>query len=158
MSLVIESIYSVLVSRLDAIESTTVNDIDIEEIEEPLTDGEESPRNGQVVIGWGSCERVEDLDAPGNPPGIAWRQVFNLDIHVRDELSTTPSRQITQRYVDAVKAAVLSASDSYSMGGNAIDSEFLPWDYKETQGQLGGAMLPLAVTYRVSEYSGAVQR
>jgi hypothetical protein len=158
MPLVIESIYDVLVSRLDAIESTTVNEAVIEEIEEPLTDGSESPRHGQIVIGWGDCERVPDLDVPGNPPGIAYRQTFNLDLHVRQESSTIPSRLLATKYVSAVVGAMGSAASWYSFGGYALNAEFLDWTPKENQGQLGGITLPLAITYRTAETDMTVQR
>lgn len=158
MSLVIEEIYNVLTARIAAIEGTTVNDADVVEITEPLADGNVSPKSGQYVIGWGDSIRTEELDVPGNPPGVAYTQTFLIDCNVRDEESTVPFGLLATRYVTGFINGMSSATNWSTMGGYAIDSRFGSWTHKESAGGIGGAVLELFVTYRVSEYDHTVQR
>ena len=151
MSLVIENIYNVLVTRLSAVEGTTVNSVDVEEVVEPLATGNVSEKNGQFAIVWGDSEFVRYLN--GNPPGVEHRQIFNIDIAVRDEDSADAWGLIAERYVSAVVGAVAGAN-WYTFGGYAVDAEFLTYSHKDD----GGITLPLAVTYRTSEYNLTVQR
>ncbi len=159
MPLVIESIYNVLTTRISAIEGDIVADeVEISEVVEPLATGNVSPRNGQYVVGWGDSVRDPEFDVPGNPPGLGFKQTFLIDCNVRDEESDVPFGLLATRYVGALVDALAVDGNWHTFGGYAIDAAIGDWSQRESSGGMGGIVVPLIVTYRVSEYDMTVQR
>lgn len=159
--MLLAQIHDVLFARVFALKNTTTASLvfgDVVESRPVGAIGEFSPRHGSVLVEAGEVERVEELDYAGNPPGIAWRQIFNIRVYVRDENDSTAWQMLSSLYLAQIDKAIKAPSAWWTMGGYAVDAETLPWTHQPPDGGLGGATLPIAVTYRVSELDMAVQR
>jgi len=148
---VVDSIATVLMTRL----STLIGgdeQTDVVEVIRPSRLGNYTPKDLQIVVTQANPERVTDLDCPGSPPALCWRQVFNINCHVMpSEMDATSVDQLSNQFAADVVKAVTSPSTWHSFGGYSINAEWLDIQNMQTGEACDGVTLPIAITYRVSE-------
>lgn len=116
-----------------------------------------TPTDRQILVIQGDDERSPDLDIPGNPPGVARKQMFNIHCCLMpDEYSEED--MVNQAAADIIKCITTPNATWHTWGNLAIDTELGKFEYVSTDGGPDGVSVPLAVTYRVSEYSPFVSR
>jgi hypothetical protein len=116
--------------------------------------GDFTPQDLQVVIQQANTELVPELMCPGNPPAEAWRQVFNLYLHIMpDELYDEETiDSIRNRFIADVRKVVCTPSATWhNFGGKAINAEWQSMQNIESGESCGGVVMPLAITYRTNE-------
>ena len=149
---VVSRIADVIKSRLDALIYEPQELFDFVAVERPTKIATYTPRNGTIVLHRGEVARVTELDCPGNPPALAYRQTFLIRVHIApSERDTTP----VEEYEDAAESEIIKAirvdAQWYSMDGLAIHAEFGSQITAVSDGGYDGIAVPLIVTYRVSE-------
>ena len=147
---IIEQIAQDLVSTLETI--TLANDytFTVPAVTRPRRTGiPYSPAHHEIIVLAGDRSRESELDCVGSPPGIAWRQVFSLDLCLRvSEASTTPIDQLANAFEVAVVTALMS---DRSRGGLAIDTQHARTDYLTADEDYEGCTLLIEVMYRTAE-------
>ena len=111
-----------------------------------------TPKNRQIVLTFGQEERVNELDCPGNPPAVAYRQTFNIRCHVApSEKDPTP----VERYVALMAASVMQvvgdANRWHTFSELSINAEWQTREDIAGEGGTDGCNMPIAITYRVDE-------
>jgi hypothetical protein len=154
---ILDQINSVLFDRLTAMVDDPDYEIGIVEVIQPTRVGEFSPRDRQILLVQGDDERVEELDIPGNPPGVARRQTFNVRCHLMPD-ETSGEDVINQAAADIITAITTPNAGWHHMDGLAIDSQIGKFEYVSFDGGPDGVNVPVQITYRVSEYSPFVSR
>jgi hypothetical protein len=154
---IVEQIYEVIVNRMEAMVDNTAYDIGIVEVFRPTRMGEFTPRDRQILVVQGDDERISELDIAGNPPGIARRQTFNIRCHLLPD-ETSGEDVVNQAAADIIKALTTPNSTWHTMNNLAMNSEVGKFEYVNFDGGPDGVNVPVAVTYRVSEYSPFVSR
>jgi len=149
---VLDEIAAKLVERLETLLVPGTEQTTVSSVVEPKRLGDYTPEHLQIVVKQANPERVPELDCPGNPPADAWRQQFNLYLHVRpSETDTEPVDAIINRFCADVKKVVCTPSTWYNFGGFAIYAEWLTVESIDSGEVTDGVNMPLAVTYRVAE-------
>lgn len=149
---VIEEITAVLIDRLetliDSVEETTVS-----EVIQPTRLGTWTPRDLQIVVVQANPELVPELMCPGNPPAEAWRQVFNLYLHLKpSETDDEPSDPKLNRFVADVRKVVCQPQTTWhNFDGWSIDANWLTMDNIDSGEGIDGINVPLAITYRTDQ-------
>lgn len=154
---ILDQINSVLFDRLTAMVDDPDYEIGIVEVIQPTRVGEFTPRDRQILLVQGDDERVTELDIAGNPPGIARRQTFNIRCHLLPD-ENSGEDVVNQAAADIIKALTTPNSTWHTMNGLAMNSEVGKFEYVNFDGGPDGVNVPVAVTYRVSEYSPFVSR
>ena len=114
--------------------------------------GQYTPRHLQIVLTKGAIEEVPELSCPGNPPAIAWRQVFDIRCHVLpSEKDPTPIDTYCEVMAADVVRAVCDPTRWHTFGGLAINAEWLATEDINSDGGMDGVNVPIAITYRVDE-------
>jgi hypothetical protein len=99
----------------------------------------------------------ETLSHEGNPPVMAFDVTFNLVCFVRNQKETenaysSACNQIAAKIIRAVTNPPADPAMWYTMNGLAINSEIgSQFPLTNEQGAITGVIVPLVVTYRVSE-------
>ncbi len=111
-----------------------------------------TPKDRQIVLTLGQEERINELDCPGNPPAVAYRQTFNVRCHVcPSEKDPTP----IDRYVSLMAASVMQVIGEpnrwHTFGELSMNAEWLPREDIFGEGGTDGCNMQIAVTYRVDE-------
>ena len=111
-----------------------------------------TPAHGLIVLTRGEVARVPELDCPGNPPAIAWRQTFLIRVHIApSERDETP----VETYEDIMEAEIHRALRTddlwHTFCGNAINADFGAQQTAVSDGGYDGIAVPLIVTYRTAE-------
>lgn len=154
---VLDQIAAVLVDRLETLIWTESIDgaeqTQVCEVIQPTRLGNYTPKDLQIVVMQGAAERVPDLDCPGNPPAEAWRQTFNLYLHVQtSETDNTPVDGIKNRFMADVRKAVCTPQATwYNFGGYAIDADWQTPEDIDSGETIDGVNLPIQILYRVAE-------
>lgn len=150
---VVERIAVVLFGRLQLLAAGFAPSTYVPEVVRPTRMGGFTPQHMQVVMTQDDPEEVPELMIPGNPPAIAFRQVFNIRCHVMpSEKDPTPlDEYINTVSSDVVLAVTSTGAQWHTMGGLAIDSQWLTRERVEHDGSFAGINVPIAVTYRTSE-------
>jgi hypothetical protein len=149
---VTEQIWEELYSRLTVLtsgsEQTTVS-----EIVRPTRLGTFTPKDLQIVVVQANPELVPELMCPGNPPAEAWRQVFNLYLHIMpSESDEEVIDSIRSRFIADVRRVVCTPSGTWhTFGGWSINAEWLSMENIESGESCGGVVMPIAITYRTDE-------
>jgi len=111
-----------------------------------------TPEHALMVLTRGEVARVPELDCPGNPPAIAYQQMFLIRVHIApSEKDTTP----VEFYEDVAEAeihkAIRTSATWHTFDGNAINASFGAQMTATSDGGYDGIAVPLLVTYRISE-------
>lgn len=149
---IVSKISDELFARLQALVSGASGPYSFRNVVRPTKLATYTPVHGLIVLTRGDVSRVPDLDCPGNPPSMAWRQTFLIRVHIApSERDATP----IELYEDVMEAeihnAVRTDSDWHTFGDNAIDAEFEPVQTVVSDGGYDGISITVAVTYRMAE-------
>lgn len=149
---VITKISDEMFARLQSLISGASGPYDIRDVVRPTKLATYTPAHGLIVLTRGDVVRVPELDCPGNPPAIAWRQTFLIRVHIApSERDATP----VEVYEDVMEAEIHNAirTDAtwHTFDDNAIDAEFEAVQTVTGDGGYEGISVPVVVTYRVDE-------
>ena len=150
---VVERIAVKLFERLQVLASGNNPDLAVREVIRPTRNGGFTPQHLQIVFTQADPEIDDGEMRPGNPPAVTYRQRFNIICHLfTSEKDPTPIDKYQNLFYSNVIRAVTKNRDSwYSFNGLAVDSEFLPLEH--IGGELDTFILPIVITYRVSEWN-----
>jgi hypothetical protein len=149
---VVSRITSELFDRLNKLTAGFSPFSAVYEVVRPTRLGQYTPRHLQIVLTKGSVEEVPELMCPGNPPAIAWRQVFDIRCHVMpSEKDPTPVDTYCEVMAADVVRVVCEPSGWWRFGGTAINAEWLAQEDINSDGGPDGVNVPIAITYRVDE-------
>ena len=153
--LVSERIADTIVSRLQNITTANGYSLDVESVTRPNAKANDwRPRHQCIVVQQGNTDRNPTLDCPGNPPAICYETTYNLyGFILPSDHATTPVDEEVNTLESAMKRAVVDNSVHWVyMDGLSILAEFgSSQPYRSDEGDNQGLVLPLTVTYRVSE-------
>ncbi len=147
---ILEQIALAIVTQLETV--TVANDYDntVSSVFRPRRTGEDyTPVDKMVVL-----MQQEDLDDPENsaagfPAGQAWKQIFGVDLIIRQaESNTTPMDQLLNSFKADIQKALMV---DVQWGGLAIDTHLLNSEYPNPAGGFEGVTLFFEITYRVKE-------
>lgn len=149
---VVSRISDEIFRRLETLGDLQNSVMQFESIERPTRLATYTPKHGTVVLTRGEVARVPDLDCPGNPPSLAYKQTFLIRVHIApSERDETP----IELYEDVAEAEVIRAIKSdplwHQFDGNAINAEFSAVVLQSDDGGYAGIAVPVDVTYRVTE-------
>lgn len=101
-----------------------------------------------------------DLSYAGNPPGVAYDQRHNIAVYLMpSERDPTPiDTYINTAAADVAESLTDSGAGWHTMGGLAIDSKIEPMEQIAASGGIDGLVVPVTVTFRVSERSWYANR
>lgn len=144
---VVERIAVELLARLTA----AISEGSINSVLRPTPDIDHTPEHLQVIVKQGGSARVPESDCPGNPPAVARRQTYHLNLHVLDSSLSDPFDTTINQFVADVIAAICTPQGSWhQFNGNSIDAEI--GDHELMTPDSGtGASLQVDVTYRTDE-------
>lgn len=151
---VVERIADALYERLRHLAAGYSEHTAVTEVIRPTQRGKSySPKHLQIVLTQSAPEAVEELSHPGNPPALAWRQIFNIRCHVNasEKDPTAVDTIINTMAADVVKVVCDAGTHWHNFNNLAIDAEWLPTEPVDADGGFDGINVPLAVTYRTSE-------
>jgi len=154
---IVDQINEAIVDRLTLMIDNDDYEIGIIEVVVPTRIGEFTPRDRQIVIVQGDDERVAEMDIPGNPPGLARKQTWNIRCHLMPD-ENSGEDAVNQAAADILKAITTPNSTWHNWGGLAINTELSRIEYVSFDGGPDGVNVPIHVLYRVSEYSPFVSR
>jgi len=153
----VDQINEAIFDRLTLMIDNDDYEIGIIEVVVPTRIGEFTPRDRQIVIVQGDDERVAEMDIPGNPPGLARKQTWNIRCHLMPD-ENSGEDAVNQAAADILKAITTPNSTWHNWGGLAINTELSRIEYVSFDGGPDGVNVPIHVLYRVSEYSPFVSR
>jgi hypothetical protein len=111
-----------------------------------------TPEDRQVVMVAMMPERAEDIDHPGNPPANGYQMEVRFRLHVmQSEHDETPTEDLLSRLAADVMVACTDAPNWHQWDEIAINSEFGSLESVPNDGGIDAAMLPLVVSYRITE-------
>lgn len=111
-----------------------------------------TPQHGLIVLTRGEIVRVNELDCPGNPPSQCWKQTFLIRVHIApSERDTTPIEVYEDVFEAEIHRAIRTDATWHQFDDNAINADFGPQQTATSDGGYDGIVVPLMVTYRVSE-------
>ena len=151
---IVERIARELFRRLQTMINNTGINTTVSEVVRPKRIDDTAPNHNQIMLTEQGIEVVPELSHEGNPPAIARRITFNIRCHLlNDEKSITPIDQLVHMFAaDVVKTIVDDEPQWYTFANNAIDAEFLSEEPITGDGGMDGVNVPIAITYRTSEY------
>lgn len=120
-------------------------------VERPTRISTLQPKHYQVVLGQ-SVKRNAALSTPGNPPGIAWDLTVEITCTLRpSESDPCPIDTFRNEFWADAVIAITNHPDWHNWDGLALISTLGdPIDGENDAGD-AGVMVPLVITYRVSE-------
>jgi hypothetical protein len=151
---VVEQIAEVLVERLEQITTANGYEFDVYEVVRPTrTNNDFSPRNLSILVDQASLTRNDDLSYPGNPPAVAWDVIFNIHCFVRESDKTEIAKATGENeFHSAVIKSIVTSNMWYTMDSLAVIADIGNVEkFSSSTGDHAGVMVPLSVTYRVSE-------
>jgi hypothetical protein len=111
-----------------------------------------TPEDNQLLLSKQHPVRVPDLDHAGNPPAIAWDVELRIHIHVlASEHDQTPTDALLANLMAETVRTLTSPAHWHNWGDLAINSRFESTETVSSDGGFDAMVLPLVVTYRVSE-------
>lgn len=105
----------------------------------------------KLTLTQGESTMNGELSCPGNPPAVAYDQIFIIAGEVRpSETDETPIDTIRNRFDGEIRKAIANSSDWYSFDGLAINSQLgAPTVLRDAENI--SVSVELLVQYRVSE-------
>tara|TARA_R100001163_G_C5049198_1_gene186158 strand:+ start:547 stop:1044 length:498 start_codon:yes stop_codon:yes gene_type:complete len=114
-----------------------------------------TPQHMLAVISSQDPEYNEEISCEGNPPANGYDQRFEIAVYLMpSEKDPTPIETFANTVAaDVCESLTDSGQGWHSMGGLCIDTRILSYEYMDASGGVDGIIIPLVVTYRVSERS-----
>jgi len=157
---VIETIAVEVVARLETITTGNGFEFTAESVNRPRRiDRDLTIRNLTIVVDQADDVENDEHSYPGNPPAQGYDTTFNIYGFVRESDDATTSPAVTENQMTAaIKKAITEDSSWHNWDGNAINSRWGAAEYFSEGQNLpftnvdhNGVMVPLIVSYRVSE-------
>lgn len=116
-----------------------------------------------IVIQKASDKQVPALDIPGNPPGVAFEAVFNVNCFIdsmpNESEFSQACEEATAEIIHAITTPSISPVTWFRFEGLAMRAWFgTKKDLPTDTGKKGGVSVPLSVIYRVAENDHTVVR
>lgn len=152
---VVEKIARELLRRLQTMVNNTGLNTPVREVVRPKRIDDTAPNDKQIMLTEAGIDAVPELSHEGNPPAVAKRITFNIRCHLlNDEKACTPIDQLVHMFAADVQKTIVDDEPLwYTFDNNAIDAEFLSEEPITGDGGMDGVNVPIAITYRVSEYN-----
>jgi len=147
---IIEQIAQAIVTTLEAVTEANGWRVTVAEVRRPTRTGVGFTLvNRGVNLVQADAARQMELDCPGNPAGVAWRQSFAADCVIRvSESASEPLDQTLNLFAAEIEAAVMADP---TWGGLAIDTELTDRLYPPGEKGIEGVTVMFDVLYRVAE-------
>jgi hypothetical protein len=159
---VLEQIAELIVERLRGIKLEDGYSFDVGDVTRPTrTNKDDTPRDKNIEVTSSTRSRVEELDFPGNPPGLAYEVTFSIKVFCRDSDRSDTAKSTSENEVeDAIRTSITSTgSDWHKFDNLAITADFADVEPFETStGDHAGINVPLVVTYRTLENDSTTVR
>lgn len=152
---VLERICDILQSRVATLTTGIKPATPLVEVVRPTRIGDFTPKHMQVVLVLGDSAEAEDLYRPGNPPAIAYNQTVNLYCHIMpsEQDPTSLDEYASTMHADVIESITDAGADWHDFGGLAIDTQLGAVERISSDGSIDGIVIPLVITYRISEWS-----
>lgn len=153
---VIERIIQTLFERLNVMTTGIYPNSPVVEVLRPVRTESFSPKHFQLILIQGEQERIDELSKNGNPPSVAFMQTMHVAAHVMpSETDSTPFDEYCNTFYADIVECITNSGDSswWRFGDLAINSEIGPMQPMESDGGVDGFIMPIEITYRVSESS-----
>tara|TARA_Y100000310_G_C20698921_1_gene827862 strand:+ start:2151 stop:2627 length:477 start_codon:yes stop_codon:yes gene_type:complete len=146
----LEQIAQVVVTQLETVTTANGYDNQVSSVIRPRRTGENyRPVDKMVVLMQQSAEMDMENTAAGFPAGIGWKQLFAVDLILRQaETNTSPMDQLLNSFIADIQKAIM---EDVQWGGLAIDTSLVSVDYPEPSGGFEGATVWFEISYRVKE-------
>lgn len=141
MEPIIDQIAAAIKTRLEITEG-------IESVVRPRWFNDDPIGDLKVTLTQGSRTINPQLGFHGNPPVVAFNQIFSIHVELRpSEEDETPIDSLRNQIVSKLRTAITSETDWYTWGGLAVNSE-IGAARKIATDSGAGVMLDLLVQYR----------
>lgn len=111
-----------------------------------------TPEDSQIVLVKQHPTRITELDCPGNPPALGWQIELRIRMHIlASEHEETPPEELLSNLNAETIRTITALPQWYQWGGLALDTQFGDTETIASDGGFDAMMLPLLITYRVSE-------
>lgn len=149
---IVSKISDEIFARLETLVSIPNDAFTFSDVIRPTKLATYEPSHALIVLTRGEVTRVTELDCPGNPPAIAYQQTFLIRVHIApSEKDLTPVEFFEDVAEAEIHKAIRTNATWHNMDGNAINADFQAMQTVTADGGYDGIMIPLAVTYRISE-------
>jgi len=153
---IVEQIAEEIKATVETVTIANGYELDIGDVVRPTRTGITATPDNYGVILLQLDPARGDLDNPGNPPALSWRQPFALDLCVRpsDTVTTPIDRLINIFSAEVVKAIMADVT----RGGLAIDTHLDELQFmRASDGTYEGVTMFIEVIYRVAENDPSAQ-
>lgn len=150
---VVSRISDEIFARLQALVSGSAGAYSFANVVRPTKLATYTPQHGLIVLTRGEVSRVTELDCPGNPPAVAFRQTFSIRVHIAPSEKDTTPVEVYEDVMEAEihKAIVNDAATWHTFGDLAINADLGAQQTVVSDGGYDGIAVPLAVTFRIAE-------
>ena len=150
---VVSRISDEIFARLQALVSGSAGAYSFADVVRPTKLATYTPQHGLIVLTRGEVSRVTELDCPGNPPAVAFRQTFSIRVHIAPSEKDTTPVEVYEDVMEAEihKAIVNDAATWHTFGNLAINADLGSQQTVVSDGSYDGIAVPLVVTFRVTE-------
>lgn len=150
---VVSRISDEIFARLQALVSGSAGAYSFVGVVRPTKIATYTPQHGLIVLTRGEVSRVSEIDCPGNPPAIGYRQTFLIRVHIapseRDETPVEVYEDVME--AEIYRAIVTDFATWHTFGDLAINADLGAQQTVVSDGGYDGIAIPLTVTYRVTE-------
>lgn len=155
---IVERIADELYQRLRLLTAGYSDQFIASDVIRPRRNDTGTPEHQQIVLTQSALSINSELMCPGNPAAIAYVVTFNIHCRVMpserdttfvEEMINTMAAEVVRVVCD--ESILDDALQWHTFGNLAIDAEWLPHENVDTDGSYDGVIVPLAVTFRVSE-------
>lgn len=150
---VIERIAQELARRVALVKTSAGYQQTLSVVRPAGTDRDVAPLNNRAVIYQNDPDPDEEHSAPGNPPLVAFRQLFLVFVYIRPSEAVTVAIDtlINRAAADVVKA-VRNTDNWHTFAGNAFNARIWPTSqFEHEDGEHDGIVVPFEVWYRHRE-------
>ena len=150
---VVSRISDEIFARLQTLVSGAAGAYEFVNVVRPTKLATYTPQHGLIVLTRGEVVRVPEIDCPGNPPAVGWRQTFLIRLHIAPSERDTQPVEVYEDIMEAEihRAIVTDAATWHTFGDLAIVADLEPQQTVTSDGSYDGIAIPLSVTYRVTE-------
>ena len=150
---VVSRISDEIFARLQALVSGSAGAYSFADVVRPTKLATYTPQHGLIVLTRGEVSRVTELDCPGNPPAVAFRQTFSIRVHIAPSEKDTTPVEVYEDVMEAEihKAIVNDAATWHTFGNLAINADLGSQQTVVSDGSYDGIAVPLVVTFRITE-------
>lgn len=150
---VVSRISDEIFARLQALVSGSAGAYSFVDVVRPTKIATYTPQHGLIVLTRGEVSRATDIDCPGNPPAVGYKQTFLIRVHIapseRDETPVEVYEDVMESEIH--KAIVTDSATWHTFGELAINADIGAQQTVVSDGGYDGIAIPLTVMYRITE-------